>query len=295
MSIGQLVTADAVLLDLRPARVPTRMLATLIDLVVVGLVGLGVFRLIEQVGGSAALLTGLTIAASVLFSSGYMAAMETLNRGRTLGALALGLQAVREDGGALRFRQALVRALAFWMIDFAPWTGGVGGLVCAAVNGQGKRIGDVLAGTLVIRTRTPRRPALPERPGTVPNRWPGTERPPRRSEAEQQAEQQRTRSLAVLEAWVATAEMSRVDDQLGNAVRLFVARAAAMTDHPRDQLAYALARQVAARVSPTPPREVLPLDLLTAVALERRRREQLRVTGRPGWVPTAEELPTGWR
>ena len=100
----------------------------------------------------------MTIAGALLINFGYLIAMETLTRGRTVGAFALGLRVVRDDGGAIRFRQALLRGLAFWGVDFAIWTGFCGGLVCAAVNPMSKRFGDLMAGTIVIRTRTPRPP-----------------------------------------------------------------------------------------------------------------------------------------
>jgi uncharacterized RDD family membrane protein YckC len=89
-----------------------------------------------------------------LINFGYLIAMETLTRGRTVGMFALGLRVVRGDGGAIRLRQALMRGLAFWGVDFAIWTGFCGGLICAAVNQQLKRLGDLMAGTIVIRTRS---------------------------------------------------------------------------------------------------------------------------------------------
>ena len=93
-----------------------------------------------------------------MINFGHLIAMETLTRGRTVGAFALGLRVVRDDGGAIRFRQALLRGLAFWTVDFAPWTGVCGGLVCATVNPMSKRFGDLMAGTVVIRTRAPKAP-----------------------------------------------------------------------------------------------------------------------------------------
>lgn len=263
--MSQLVTGSAVLLDLRPARVPTRMLAAALDLGVVGLIAFGLDALTGAVGGSDARQQGLTIVGSILFSFGYPTAMETLNRGRTVGALALGLRAVRDDGGALSFRQALIRAFGFWMVDFAVWTGLCGGLVCATANPAGKRIGDLLAGTIVIRTRSPR-PVTPPPPATG--------------------------ELAV---WVATAELSRLPDSLTGAARLFVARAPGLLSFPAQQLAQDLARQVAQRVAPAPPPGTPPPEFLAAVVGERRRRETERVTGHPNWVPSAAELPAGWR
>jgi hypothetical protein len=43
-----------------------------------------------------------------------------------------------------------------------------------------------------------------------------------------------------------------------------------------------------------PPAGLPPLDFLAAVVAERRQREQNRLTP-PQRVPTAEELPAGWR
>ena len=119
--------------------------------------------IVARVGGSAARQQAVTIAGALLIMFGYPIAMETLTRGRTVGALALGLRVVRDDGGAIRFRQALLRGLAFWAVDFAIWTGFCGGLVCAAVNPMSKRFGDLMAGTIVIRTRSPRPPAAAAR------------------------------------------------------------------------------------------------------------------------------------
>ena len=71
-------------------------------------------------------------------------------------------------------------------------------------------------------------------------------------------------------------------------------RSPGLSAYPRDQLANDLARQVAARTAPPPPAGLPPLDFLAAVVAERRQRERNRLTPRQ-WVPTAEELPAGWR
>ncbi len=153
--VSQLVTGDAVVLDLRPARIPTRLLATGVDLVLMWGATFLYGYIVDTIGGSEARVRAVTIAGALIINFGYPITMETLTRGRTVGAFALGLRAVRDDGGAIRFRQALLRGLAFWTVDFAIWTGFCGGLVCAAINPQSKRFGDLMAGTLVIRTRAP--------------------------------------------------------------------------------------------------------------------------------------------
>ncbi len=262
--MNRLVTGDAVLLDLRPARVPTRLLSTAIDLTIV--VGATVLYgyILERVGGSSARVNAATIAGGLLINFGYPITMETLTRGRTVGAYAVGLRVVRDDGGAIRFRQALLRGLAFWTVDFALWTGLCGGLVCAAVNDQSKRFGDLMAGTLVIRTRAPR-PPLPLPP--VPEH---------------------------LVPWASQLELSGVPDELITAARHLVQRADGLLAHPREQLALDLARQLAVSTAPPPPPGLPALEFLATVVAERRRRETARMVQQQ-WVPTAEELPAGWR
>lgn len=242
--MSQIVTGDAVVLDLRPARVPTRLLATAVDLLLIGGALYGWSYATSQISGSTALITALEIVGSILVMLAYPITMETLNRGRTVGAMAMGLRVVRDDGGTIRFRQAVLRWLAYWAIDFAIWTGFCAGLIAASVNPQSKRLGDLIAGTMVIRTRAPRRPKpVPEV----------------------------SDALAV---WAAQLELSRLSDELVTASRHLVQRQAGLLDFPRRQLATDLALQVAARTAPAPPVRLEPLDFLAAVVAERRRRQR---------------------
>lgn len=262
--VTQIVTGDAVVLDLRPARIPTRMLATAVDLLVVAGLAL-LYDFIEgRVRGSSARVDAVAIAGSLIVMFGYPIACETLTRGRTLGAWTLGLRVVRDDGGAIRFRQALLRGLAFWIVDFALWTGLCGGLVCAAVNPDSKRFGDLLAGTMVIRTRAPRA---------------AKSVPPVPSE---------------LALWASQLELSRLPDPLLHAARSYVQRADALLPYPHHQLGQELARQVAELMAPPPPLGLEPQAFLAAVVAERQRRETAKL-GTQQWVPRAEELPSGWR
>ena len=262
--MSQLVTADAVLLDLRPARIPTRMLATVIDLALMAGASYLYGYIVTTIGGSPARVRAAGIAGTLLILFGYPIAMETLTRGRTVGALALGLRVVRDDGGAIRFRQALLRGLAFWAVDVSPFTGMCGGLVCAAVNARSKRFGDLLAGTIVIRTRSPRAPrAIPPVPSS-------------------------------LAAWAAQLELSGLPDELVTAARHLVQRHDDLLRFPQAQLTTDLARQVADRTAPPPPPGTEPYDFLVAIVAERRRREAARFANRQ-WVPGASDLPAGWR
>ncbi len=260
----QIVTGEAVLLDLRPARIPTRMLATAIDVALIVGASLLFSYVVATVGGSSARQEAVSLAGALIILFGYPITSETLSRGRTLGSLALGLRVVRDDGGSIRFRQALLRGLAFWAVDFAPWTAFCGGLVSAALNPNSKRLGDLIAGTVVIRTRSPRPPQ--PLPAVSP----------------------------ALAPWTSQLELSRLPDELVTASRHLVQRADGLLAYPRQQLAHELARQMAARTAPAPPWSLEPLEFLAAVVAERRQRERNRITPRQ-WVPSAAELPAGWR
>ncbi len=114
-----IVTGDAVPLDLRPAGWPSRALAFAIDALVqltalTLLLGLTAFAL-STADPAAGAATMLVIVVAVIV--GYPVALETLTRGRTLGKAALGLRVVRDDGGPIRFRHALARALLGVFVD----------------------------------------------------------------------------------------------------------------------------------------------------------------------------------
>lgn len=263
----EIVTGDAVLLEMRPARVPARILSALIDVAIVMIGGLAWNWVIQEFRqDSAARVQSVVLIGQILISLAYPIATETLTKGRTVGALVVGLRATRDDGGVIRFRHALIRWVTFWAFDFAVWTAMLGGVVCASLHPQGKRLGDLLAGTIVIRTRAPRGPGpLPE----VPDH---------------------------LREWAARLELGRVPQELLTAARHFIQRREDLLRHPRTTIAQDLAEQIYARTSPPPPDGLPPEDFLAAVVAERRRREIERVSRRQQeWVPAAEELPAGWR
>jgi uncharacterized RDD family membrane protein YckC len=189
------VTGEAVALELRLAQLPTRALALMIDMALQVGALIGLFLVVGALGGSldgtatAALFLVVTVSVIV----GYPLVLETLTRGKTVGKLAFGLRAVRDDGGAIRFRQALARALIevveIWLLF------GVPALFCSLINPKGKRIGDLAGGTVVVRERVP---------------------------AEAGARAEMPPELA---SWAASADMGRVPADLALAIRQFLARA----------------------------------------------------------------------
>lgn len=241
---ADLVTGEAVTLDIRPAGIGSRGAAAAIDLVVqvIALFVLGL--LLPPVAGGlepAAAITVLLLS-YVAILLGYPVAMETLWRGRTVGKAALGIRAVRDDGAPIRFRHALVRGLVGVVLEKPGALFALPALLCMLVNTRAKRLGDLAAGTIVVQERVPMRQLPP---------------PPMSPE---------------LAAWAATLDLTRVDDRLGWELRTFLARTSELTASARDQLGNRLVAEVAARVGPPPP-GMPPWTYLTTVLAERRRRE----------------------
>jgi uncharacterized RDD family membrane protein YckC len=198
-----------------------------------------------------ALFGGLYIIVLAATFIGYPVTMETLTRGRTVGKMVLGLRVVRDDGGPVRFRQALSRGMVGAAIEFPGLLGApLTWLACLwtmAVNPLGKRLGDYAAGTVVIHERTP------AAWGWVPVMPPG------------------------LADWASTLDLAGLDDDLALAVRNFLARNRHLREPARAQLGYRLSTEVAAAVNPPPPAGTPGWAYLAAVHAERHQRAMRRL------------------
>lgn len=240
--MAHVVTGEAVALELRVAHLPSRALGRAID-VVVQLGALTVLAfLLGAVGAVAdeALAAGAAIVVVVAVFLGYPVLMETLTGGRTLGKMALGLRVVRDDGGPIRFRHAFVRGLLGVVEIYV--TLGVVPVLVSILNRHGKRVGDLAAGTVVVRDRVPvRRAAAPAMPYG-------------------------------LEGWAAQLQLAALPDDLALAARDYLARCEELSPEARWSMGVRLAESVAAVVSPPPPRGLPPEHYLAAVLAERRRR-----------------------
>ncbi|MEU9555342.1 RDD family protein [Streptomyces fumanus] len=245
--MSELVTGEAVALELRPAKLPSRALAVLLDLAVA--FGVYVAVTIGVVAATASLdeaaQTALSIAAFVLLLVGGPIAVETLSHGRSLGKMACGLRVVRDDGGPIRFRHALVRGL-IGVIEILL-TFGVVGCIASLVSARGRRIGDVFAGTLVVRERVPVAPVgyVPPPPPWLAGRF-------------------------------AALDLSAVPDALWLAVRQYLTRMRQLDPQVGWGMAERLAGDVAARTGAPVPPGVPPAMYLAAVVQERQAREARR-------------------
>jgi uncharacterized RDD family membrane protein YckC len=244
----QVVTGEAVALELRPASFATRALAIVLDLAVMLATGIIVSIVLglalPDLDEAAARAIGILALAGVLVR--LPVTVETLTRGRSLGKLAAGLRVVRDDGGPIRLRHALVRALLA-VFEIILTVGSVA-LITSLANVRGKRLGDLLAGTFVLR----------ERGGAVPPPLPPM--PPE------------------LMAWAQQADLAALPDALALGARRFLDGTQGLHPASRAQLGQELAGQVLSFVAPPPPAWATPERFLVAVLAERRRRDLARLT-----------------
>jgi uncharacterized RDD family membrane protein YckC len=251
--VTDLVTGEAVVLDVPCARFPSRMVALLLDMTLQLMLFIAVLLIAGAAGTrlDAASAAAVGITTIVVIIIGYPATFETLTRGRSLGKMALGLRVVSDDGGPERFRQALVRALAavieIWLLTGAP------ALICSLLSARGKRLGDLFAGTFVIQERLPRRKALPAALAVVP---------------------------APLAGWAQLLELSGLRDQTAAAAGSYLRRYYELTPAAREEFGQRIAAAVAAQVTPGPPAGTPPAAFLSAVLAVRREREAARLAAR---------------
>ena len=255
----QVVTGDAVVLDVQIAQLPVRALSALIDIAVifVGYIA-GVMLWATTLNQFDPALSGaVLIIFTVLTMVGYPLIFESATRGRTLGKMALGLRVVSDDGSPERFRQALFRALAS-VIEIWTFFGGPA-VICSLLSSKGKRIGDVFAGTVVVSERGPKLPPPPVMPPSLA--W-----------------------------WASSLQLSGLGPEQAELARQFLSRAPQLDPQIREQMAHRIAGEVVARVSPPPPPGVPPQYVLAAVLAERHRRELERLRPAPAETPP----PPSW-
>ncbi|MFD3452923.1 RDD family protein [Streptomyces sp. NPDC058691] len=262
---GRLVTGEAVELGLQPARLPSRALAAALDAVVYFggymVVSLGLLAATASLDDAA--VAAVYVASLVLVLIGVPIAVETLSRGRSLGKLACGLRVVRDDGGPIRFRHALVRG-AVGVIEIQAFLGVIA-CIASLVSARGRRVGDVFAGTLVVRERIP----VPQAPQAMPPAPPWL------------AEQ------------VSGVDLSAVPEGLWLAVRQYLARMHQLDPQLGWSMAERLAADVSAYTGAPVPQGTPAVAYLAAVVAERQARDARRVFGAPGFVH-AQASAQGW-
>jgi hypothetical protein len=115
-------------------------------------------------------------------------------------------------------------------------------MVVSLCSARSKRVGDYLAGTVVIQERAPEMPA------------PAVTMPP------------------ALASWASQLDLSGLSDELALAIRQYLARYQDLRPEAREALGLDLVRDVATRIETPLPYGVPPWAYLQAVLAERRAR-----------------------
>ena len=145
-------TPERVSFDYQVAGLGTRAIAQVLDLLIVTALLVALFFGGLAVGSflnNSVLFDLIQILGSFVIVFGYFWTSEAMWSGQTIGKKAFRLRAVGDRGEPLTFMQAGIRNIVR-IVDFLPYGYGVG-LVVMFINGKGKRLGDLAAGTLVVK------------------------------------------------------------------------------------------------------------------------------------------------
>lgn len=244
-SVGEgIVTPEAVLLEFAVAGLGSRSLAFLIDLgiraALVWLVFLG------TAAGGVVLDETVLVVVSIagVFSAllVYPALTETVWNGRTPGKMVMGLRVVTVEGAPIRFRHAAIRS-ALGLVDFLLGAGTLA-ILSALATRQSQRLGDLAAGTIVIRERQARSESRPVAFSPPPG-W---------------------------ESYTAGLDVSRLHGEAYVLIRAFLLRVHELERGARRQRAESLASRVAATIQAPLPAGTDPEAFLVAVAAAHQAR-----------------------
>lgn len=164
-------------------------------------------------------VTGIAVLALALIAWSYFVVLEWLWQGQTLGKRMFGLRVIRADGSPAGFVAVLVRNVVR-VVDFLPAFYGLG-LLAIVVSSRSQRLGDLAAGTFVVRAPRPRLDPVALRTG------------PRLAEG-------------------AAADVRGLPGELQRLVREFVAREAGLAERDRRAVAARIAAALRARIEIEP-------------------------------------------
>ena len=146
----ELETPEHVALDYEIAGVGSRALAAILDwllittLVFISLLGFG--TIVAGLGRHGRWIIAVWILLAYGIIWGYFSLFEGLRQGQTPGKRRLGIRVIRDTGHGITFAEAAARALLL-PIDLV----GLIGIALIALHPRARRLGDFVAGTVVVR------------------------------------------------------------------------------------------------------------------------------------------------
>ncbi|MDP8991598.1 MAG: RDD family protein [Actinomycetota bacterium] len=263
-----IATPEGLDLDLTLAGLGSRFVAALLDGVIqfavlmalwfLGFalgIGFGAAGVDDDVGGGAvAVLAAVALVLVFLVLFGYHVAFETWASGRSPGKRWTGLRVVRTAGAPVSFLTSAVRNL-LRLVDFLPSAYGVG-MIAILASSRNQRLGDMAAGTLVVRERRAPRPGSRAADSSVSP-------PPSRPEPATVWEG----AAPAHEGW----DVSSVTAEELATVRRFLDRRPYLTPDARGRLAWELASRLRPKVT-GPSEDLHPETFLAEVAAAKSER-----------------------
>lgn len=149
-----ILTPEHVPIRLSPAGLGSRFLALMADVALVLGVSAAVKLVVQLIFSPGVAEAAATTVGFILFL-GYPIYFETRHQGRTIGKRFFGLRVVDGRGLPITLEQSFVRNI-LRALDFAPAFYGLAGLV-ALLDRDRRRLGDIVADTLVVHERIPLR------------------------------------------------------------------------------------------------------------------------------------------
>src|SRR5262245_31131020 len=242
-----LVTPEGVLLSLSPAGLASRGVARLLDLLAQGAVLFAVLFTVGVSGAAFPTWLGASLVIALVFAVMFLypALSERFAGGRTLGKWPMGLQVVTAEGGPVRFRHALLRNIALLVDLYVLPPGGALGALFILGTTRHQRIGDLIGGTLVVRSRSRRQRAQIPVWFTVPPGW---------------------------DEWITHLDVSGISPEQYGVLRRFVLRSGEIEVGVRQTLARGLLDDLRARCGLDMPPSVDPDLAVLCVAAAYQRR-----------------------
>lgn len=151
-------TPEGVSIDLTLAGLASRFGAAVLDILIQGILLLAVVLALALAGSNldadlGVFVMGIGTLVIAVVVIGYYVLFEALNGGRTPGKAAFGIRVTTVDGTALTLGAVTLRTL-MRLVDFLPAAYAVGAIAIVSTS-RNQRLGDMVAGTVVIRDRAP--------------------------------------------------------------------------------------------------------------------------------------------
>lgn len=220
-------TSDHVVLRYDLAGGGNRGFAAIVDFVIATLVLVGALwgftSLAAATRGAIGPFFGVLVLVAFAIAWSYFVLLEWLWQGQTVGKRMYGLRVIRDDGGPAGFIAVLIRNL-LRIVDFLPAFYGLG-LLMVIVTPRSQRLGDMAAGTYVVRAPRPQLDYFSLRTMTPVAEGASVETRALPGEA-----QRLIREFVAREARLAPADRTRLARQIAERVRPYAQGAATIED-----------------------------------------------------------------